>query len=73
MICPDCQDSDTPCLRCNGCGHVCDQCDAPARDRGEDLCAACQADDLTLPGDHDPTADTGEDPLPHHLHVITRP
>lgn len=70
MLCPDCQDSDSLCLRCEGTGHVCDQCDAPAAQRGADLCAGCLADDLTLPGDCDPTGDLPEPLLPAHMRVV---
>ncbi len=30
MICPDCHDDESVCLRCNGSGYVCDGCGEPA-------------------------------------------
>ncbi len=38
MICPDCHDSNSVCLRCDGSGHVCDGCGEPAP-RGKHECA----------------------------------
>jgi len=37
MICPDCQDGDSVCLRCTGTGWVCDECGESAP-RGTHAC-----------------------------------
>lgn len=41
MLCPDCHDSDSLCMACNGQGHVCDVCENPAP-RDHALCAECR-------------------------------
>lgn len=46
MFCPDCQDSDTPCLACDGYGHICDICGEPAAERGAAYCEPCLHDKL---------------------------
>jgi hypothetical protein len=40
MICPDCNGEDPECLKCEGCGSVCDVC-GEASGEGLDLCAWC--------------------------------
>lgn len=41
MICPDCLDNGSLCLRCDGTGHLCDTCGESA-DPGAALCDDCQ-------------------------------
>lgn len=69
MLCPDCQDSDSLCLACDGSGSVCDLCGEPAEDRGAAYCFACHADSVRT--DHD--LDGDHDPLPDHIHVTDNP
>lgn len=54
MICPDCNDSDSLCIACDGSGHVCSVCEAPCP-RGATLCDEHAT--ATQPG-FDPDEDT---------------